>query len=45
MPTKRARGFRQLLLRGAERVRAERAMICTAHNLLELAKAACAVLS
>ena len=29
---KQARGFRQFLLRGVEKVRAEWAMICTAHN-------------
>ena len=37
---KQARGFRQCLLRGIEKVRAEWAMICTAHNLTKLAKAA-----
>jgi transposase len=37
---KQARGFRQFLLRGVAKVRAEWAMICTAHNLLKLAKAA-----
>lgn len=37
---KQARGFRQFLLRGVERVRAEWALICTAHNLTKLAKAA-----
>jgi transposase len=37
---KQARGFRQFLLRGLEKVRAEWALICTAHNLLKLAKAA-----
>jgi transposase len=37
---KQARGFRQFLLRGVENVRAEWAMLCTAHNLLKLAKAA-----
>lgn len=37
---KQARGFRQFLLRGVEKVRAEWAMICTAHNLTKLAKAA-----
>jgi transposase len=37
---KQARGFRQLLLRGLDKVRAEWAMVCTAHNLLKLAKAA-----
>jgi transposase len=30
---KAARGFRQLLLRGVDRVTGEREMICTAHNL------------
>ena len=37
---KQARGFRQFLLRGIEKVRAEWAMICTAHNLTKLAKTA-----
>lgn len=37
---KQARGFRQFLLRGVEKVKAEWAMICTAHNVLKLAKAA-----
>jgi transposase len=37
---KQARGFRQFLLRGVEKVRAEWAMICTVHNLVKLAKAA-----
>jgi transposase len=37
---KQARGFRQFLLRGIEKVRAEWALICTAHNLTKLAKAA-----
>jgi NAD(P)-dependent dehydrogenase (short-subunit alcohol dehydrogenase family) len=32
------RGFRQFLLRGVEKVRAEWAMICTAHNLRKLFK-------
>jgi hypothetical protein len=32
---KQARGFRQFLLRGVEKVHAEWAMICTAHNLLK----------
>ncbi len=36
---KQARGFRQFLLRGVEKVRAEWAMICTAHNLTKLANA------
>src|SRR3981081_4315492 len=33
---KQARGFRQFLLRGVEKVRDEWAMICTAHNVLKL---------
>jgi Transposase DDE domain len=33
---KQARGFRQFLLRGFEKVRAEWALICIAHNLLKL---------
>src|SRR6478752_1220776 len=33
---KQARGFRQFLLRGVEKVRAEWAIICTIHNLLKL---------
>jgi transposase len=37
---KQARGFRQFLLRGIEKVTAEWAMICTAHNLRKLALAA-----
>jgi transposase len=36
---KQARGFRQFLLRGLDKVRAEWALICTAHNLLKLARA------
>ena len=36
---KRARGFRQFLLRGLNKVRGEWAMICIAHNLLKLANA------
>jgi transposase len=35
---KQARGFRQFLLRGIDKVRAEWAIVCTAHNLLKLAK-------
>jgi transposase len=35
---KHARGFRQFLLRGLNRVKHEWAMICTAHNLLKLHK-------
>lgn len=37
---KQGRGFRQFLLRGLEKVRAEWALICTAHNLVKLARAA-----
>jgi hypothetical protein len=37
---KQARGFRQVLLRGIEKVSAGRALICTAHNLTKLAAAA-----
>ena len=37
---KQARGFRQFLLRGIEKVRAEWALICTAHNLTKLARPA-----
>jgi transposase len=33
---KQARGFRQFLMRGAEKVRSEWALVCTAHNLLKL---------
>jgi hypothetical protein len=36
---KQARGLRQFLLRGLNKVRAEWALICTAHNLLKLAAA------
>jgi transposase len=39
---KHARGFRQFLLRGLDKVRGEWALLCTAHNLLKLAKAATA---
>src|SRR5271169_3215176 len=35
---KQARGFRQFLLRGVEKVRAEWAIVCTVHNLLKLAQ-------
>jgi transposase len=35
---KQARGFRQFLLRGIENVKQEWAIICTAHNLLKLAR-------
>lgn len=37
---KQARGFRQFLLRSMEKVKAEWALICTAHNLVKLAAAA-----
>lgn len=37
---KQARGFRQFLLRGIVKVSAEWALICTAHNLVKLAKPA-----
>lgn len=37
---KQARGFRQFLLRGLANVRAEWALLCTAHNLLKLHRAA-----
>lgn len=37
---KQARGFRQFLLRGLDKVQGEWALICTAHNLLKLARAA-----
>ena len=33
---KQARGFRQFLLRGVEKVRSEWALVCTTHNLLKL---------
>jgi transposase len=36
---KQARGFRQFLLRGIDKVSSEWALICTAHNLAKLAKA------
>ena len=35
---KRARGFRQFLMRGFEKVRAEWGIVCAAHNLLEPAQ-------
>jgi transposase len=35
---KQARGFRQFLMRGFEKVRGEWAFVCTAHNLLKLAQ-------
>jgi transposase len=37
---KQARGFRQFLLRGVEKVKAEWALICTAHNITKLAAVA-----
>jgi transposase len=37
---KQARGFRQFLLRGLEKLKAEWALICTAHNLTKLARPA-----
>jgi transposase len=37
---KQARGFRQFLLRGVENVRLEWALVCTAHNLTKLFRAA-----
>jgi transposase len=37
---KQARGFRQFLLRGIDKVKAEWAIICTVHNLTKLARAA-----
>ena len=37
---KQARGFRQFLLRGVEKVRAEWALVCTAHNLTKLFRVA-----
>jgi hypothetical protein len=36
---KQPRGFRQFLLRGTEKVCGEWSLVCTAHNLLKLAKA------
>jgi transposase len=36
---KQARGFRQFLLRGQQKVAAEWSLLCTAHNLLKLAAA------
>ncbi|MFL5334856.1 MAG: IS1182 family transposase [Geminicoccaceae bacterium] len=36
---KHARGFRQFLLRGLDKVRGEWAMVCTAHNLTKLHQA------
>lgn len=39
---KQARGFRQFLLRGQKKVAAEWSLLCTAHNILKLARAAIA---
>ena len=33
---KQARGFRQFLLRGVEKVRGEWSLVCTTHNILKL---------
>jgi len=38
---KQRQGFRQFLLRGAGKVRAEWALVCMAHNLLKLHRACC----
>jgi hypothetical protein len=35
---KQGRGFRQFLMRGIEKVRAEWAIICTTYNMLKLAQ-------
>src|SRR5215472_16284233 len=35
---KQARGFRQFLLRGLEKVAAEWGLVCRAHNILKLAQ-------
>jgi hypothetical protein len=35
---KQARGFRQFLLRGVEKVAAEWRLVCLAHNVLKLAQ-------
>lgn len=37
---KQARGFRQFLLRGIDKLKAEWVLICTAHNLVKLARTA-----
>lgn len=36
---KEARGFRQFLMRGLEKVKGEWSLICTAHNILKLYRA------
>ena len=33
---KQARGFRQFLLRGVEKVQGEWSLVCTTHNILKL---------
>jgi hypothetical protein len=38
---KQARGFRQFLLRGLEKVRGEWALICMTHNMLKFHKLIC----
>jgi hypothetical protein len=35
---KQARGFRQFLLRGREKVKAERRLICLGHNVLKMSR-------
>jgi hypothetical protein len=35
---KQARGFRQFLLRGVDKVAAEWGLVCIAHNILKLAQ-------
>ena len=39
---KHARGFRQFLMRGIEKVKAEWALVCTTHNILKLYRMCCA---
>jgi hypothetical protein len=38
---KQARGFRQFLLRGLEKVRGEWELVCMTHNLLKFHKICC----
>jgi hypothetical protein len=38
---KHARGFRQFLLRGVEKVRGEWSLVCTTHNILKLYRLCC----